>query len=367
MDKDPILDEFLDAWGLRVGSALVGKTKYGEAKLESMVKHVFPILIDFNRLREVIGTDLSPNKAEHEARQIIKTPVTKSEELRNLKKRAGEIGIDCDSLSYQDLSAANVVIRDHRPVIVNTLADALVGFAPEPPVETETTTADVRDETSPHQPSNDPRASTTKTQDDVLGLQRDHLKQAPFIISDSISPAEGAIDFKCIGEFWQIGSQNFKALVGFRYLCLLLQSPNKEIASSELVTIVRKVSKVISSQTGEMLDRDALLSYKQRLKELSADRQKAERDNDEAQLVLIDKEKNQIEREVSAASSAKGSRRFDGPQDRARGAVSKAIRRAIKRIGYQNIAFSDHLKSAIKTGNYCVYRPDKGSPFQFRF
>jgi hypothetical protein len=46
--------------------------------------------------------------------------------------------------------------------------------------------------------------------------------------------------------------------------------------------------------------------------------------------------------------------------ERARSAVTKAIKAAIRRLGTQDAALGFHLGATIKTGGLCVYTPDPG-------
>jgi hypothetical protein len=57
-------------------------------------------------------------------------------------------------------------------------------------------------------------------------------------------------------------------------------------------------------------------------------------------------------RQVSPSSST--------TSERARSAVTKAIRAAIRRLGTHDAALGFHLGATIKTGVLCVYTPDPG-------
>lgn len=57
-------------------------------------------------------------------------------------------------------------------------------------------------------------------------------------------------------------------------------------------------------------------------------------------------------RDRGAASSA----------ERARVTVTKAIRAAQQRIAREDAELGAHLEVSVRTGSFCVYRPDPGSP-----
>ena len=51
-------------------------------------------------------------------------------------------------------------------------------------------------------------------------------------------------------------------------------------------------------------------------------------------------------------------RRAGGAAERARSAVQRRIKNAIERIGEHAPALAALLGRTVRTGNYCVYRPD---------
>ena len=51
------------------------------------------------------------------------------------------------------------------------------------------------------------------------------------------------------------------------------------------------------------------------------------------------------------------SRRFNDPKEKARKAVSKAIREAISKLKGENAVVAEHLDWTIELGDNCSYRP----------
>ena len=51
-------------------------------------------------------------------------------------------------------------------------------------------------------------------------------------------------------------------------------------------------------------------------------------------------------------------RRAGGAAERARSAVQRRIKNAIERIGEHDQTLAALLARTVRTGNYCVYRPD---------
>ena len=52
-------------------------------------------------------------------------------------------------------------------------------------------------------------------------------------------------------------------------------------------------------------------------------------------------------------------------RERARVAVTRAIRRVIAKLDEDNSALGHHLRNAIRTGTYCVYDPEPGRGIQW--
>lgn len=64
-------------------------------------------------------------------------------------------------------------------------------------------------------------------------------------------------------------------------------------------------------------------------------------------------------RELSRAVGLSGrDRRAASASERARAAVTRAVRQAITKIGEHHPPLGDHLTRTIRTGTYCAYMPD---------
>ena len=67
-----------------------------------------------------------------------------------------------------------------------------------------------------------------------------------------------------------------------------------------------------------------------------------------------------------ASARAGRTRAFAGPQERARTAVRKAIKRALDEIDAANPAIGASLRGTIVTGSTCSYQPDPTDPVRWR-
>ena len=109
---------------------------------------------------------------------------------------------------------------------------------------------------------------------------------------------------------------------------------------------------------GPMLDLQAKAEYKQRLGELQQERADAERNNDPYRAALAQDEMDALGRELAAAVGLGGRDRCaSSDAERARSAITKRIRKAISKIAESVPPLGCHLRTSIKTGYFCSYKP----------
>jgi pimeloyl-ACP methyl ester carboxylesterase len=109
---------------------------------------------------------------------------------------------------------------------------------------------------------------------------------------------------------------------------------------------------------GEILDDRARRAYYNHLRELRADLEEAERDNDLGRAERLRAELDVIESELRSAVGLGGrARRAASGSERLRVAVSKRIRLAVERIANACPELGDHLRKSIRTGMHCAYVP----------
>src|SRR5262249_33750134 len=103
----------------------------------------------------------------------------------------------------------------------------------------------------------------------------------------------------------------------------------------------------------------AKAQYRNRLSELRGELDEAEQFNDHSRSEQLRAEIEAISDQLAAAVGLGGrDRTAASTAERARATVTQRITTAIKRIAAQNPALADHLSSRVKTGRFCVYRPD---------
>jgi hypothetical protein len=181
--------------------------------------------------------------------------------------------------------------------------------------------------------------------DDVpLGPRRVHLHPAP-------------------GGLWLVGSEPavapLRALRGFGYLRELLRRPHQPVAALDLVAAGTGV--VVESGLGDLIDKQALKAYRQRLRDLDQELAEAEQWADIGRLEAVHAERDALLDELSRATGLSGRPRTGGSsQERARVAVQKAISAAVDRVATVDAPLARHLQTRIHTGLNCSYQPDPG-------
>jgi len=149
---------------------------------------------------------------------------------------------------------------------------------------------------------------------------------------------------------------------------MLLREPGREFAALDLVRAASGPARVAGvrpdaesrivrhiGDTGPVLDAHARNEYRVRLAELDTELSDAERCADLGRL-----ERTSAEREALLAeleSDVRGARP-GSDVERARIAVTKAIRTALEKIGEVHPELGAHLSRSIRRGSTCAYAPD---------
>lgn len=169
--------------------------------------------------------------------------------------------------------------------------------------------------------------------------------------------------FRKEGEYWSVGLGGAPVLVkdskGMGYLLSLLSTPQKEWHCLEMATPVARGERPQATDTGPVLDAHAKAQFRQRLLDIEEEIAEATEYNDDERLRKAEDEKQFILDELSVAAGLGGRDRVTGSDsERARVAVTRAIRSALRRIAAAHPALGDHLDRTIHTGTFLSYRPD---------
>lgn len=198
-------------------------------------------------------------------------------------------------------------------------------------------------------------------------------------------PASGAAEAKDVvtgifrrsGDVWLLRWEGEETQLrnqrGLEFIEMLLARPHKEIHSRTLMAndvpaeTASEASRSLSSgeisvATGEgmeVVDMQALESYRARLTEARAELDEAQANNDIGRVESLQKEIEIISEMVRSSSGLDGRRRKTGSDnERARVAVRKRIKAALDRIRRDLPALHAHLAAGLQTGTVCSYEPE---------
>jgi hypothetical protein len=170
------------------------------------------------------------------------------------------------------------------------------------------------------------------------------------------------------GEFWTVTSPagrtfRLKDSLGLQYLARLVAEPGREIHVLELVRGTGGPDEAVADggDAGELLDDEARAEYGRRLEDLRESLAEAESFGDTARASNVREEIDFLAAELGRAVGLGGrARRAGSAAERARSAVQRRIKNALERLGEAAPELAPFLSKAVRTGNYCIYRPPPG-------
>jgi hypothetical protein len=193
-------------------------------------------------------------------------------------------------------------------------------------------------------------------------------------------------------DYWIIRYHGHTAFLkstrGLCCLAVLLRNPGREFHVSELVGSLMQAPIPASGATargrlryageelvaagfsdaGPVLDAQSKAQYKHRLNDLRQELNQAERFNDLGRAVKAQDEMHAIAQHLACAVGLGGrDRKTSSHAERARSAVNKRLREAIKRIREVIPPLGHHLTARIKTGYFCSYNPHPDRPITWKF
>lgn len=148
---------------------------------------------------------------------------------------------------------------------------------------------------------------------------------------------------------------------GLHMLAKLVEQSGREIHCIELSASGSEdgASPPPPGDSGEVLDREAIAAYRERLLEVEEELREAEAWNDLVRVESARAEAELLRAELSRAVGLGGRARKSGADtERARVNCQRRLRDTMKRIAEQDATLGKHLLLSVKTGTFCVYRPD---------
>jgi hypothetical protein len=195
------------------------------------------------------------------------------------------------------------------------------------------------------------------------------------------SPATAQL--QCEGDVWTFRfdghALHIRDSKGVRYLAVLLANPGVEIHSLELAGSSPEagsrgradpgqgLSATGTHDAGSVLDATAKAAYRSRLEELRQELDEAEAFHDPERAARAREEVDFLTRELAGAIGLGGrNRKAVSNAERARVAVTKAVRATLKRIDEMNSDLGQELIATIRTGTFCAYDPDRRRPVSWQ-
>ena len=190
--------------------------------------------------------------------------------------------------------------------------------------------------------------------------------------------------FRREGDYWSVifegRTVRVRDLKGMRYLARLLADPGREYHVLDLVAAetgsgaqaagshAAGLPRSALGDAGESLDAQAKDAYRRRLAEIDDDLEQARAIGDAERAAHADAERDFLVQELARAFGLSGrDRRAASASERARAAVTRAVRQAMTRITEHHPQLGHHLSRTIRTGTYCAYVPDPRAPAHWRF
>jgi hypothetical protein len=179
------------------------------------------------------------------------------------------------------------------------------------------------------------------------------------------------------GDYWTVAYEGktwrLKDAKGLHYIAYILAHPGEEIRAVDLASRVGGAGAEVDragaqdlarsadlGHAGEMLDQQAKAEYQRRLQEIEDELEEAREFRNEELIAKAEEEKEAIAHELRRAIGLAGrDRKAASSAERARIAVTRAIRLALERISNQDRDLGKLLSTTIKTGSVCSYTPDE--------
>ena len=162
-------------------------------------------------------------------------------------------------------------------------------------------------------------------------------------------------DYWCVT--WDDETVRLEDRRGLAILAQLVESPGQELHVLQLAA--NGYGQHDAGDAGSVLDRAAVQSYRSRLLDLREDLEEAEQRADTARAENAREEIELLTRELARAVGLGGRERRTGrAAERARTAVQKRVREAIRRIEEELPELGRHLDQTIRTGIFCGYLPE---------
>ncbi len=189
-------------------------------------------------------------------------------------------------------------------------------------------------------------------------LSRVEARELP---AQSPPPSAARATLEREGELWiaRFGGAlvRLKDSRGLQMLATLLERPGEEVHA---LTLSGAAEGTPAGDSGEVLDREAIDAYRERLVEVEEELREAEAWNDAGRAERAKTEMDLLKSELSRAVGLGGRmRRAGADAERARINAQRRLKDAIRRIAEQSPDAGRHLERTVRTGTFCAYEPER--------
>lgn len=199
-----------------------------------------------------------------------------------------------------------------------------------------------------------------------LVLDRDHLESitASQLVGLAGHYPKDMRIFQNQGKTWFLVYDGVPKSVGdskgMAYIAHLLQMPGQEIHASDLRNAVSGAENVFLGSGGDILDKQALTEYRERLQDIANELREAEENHDLARSGILKEEMEALTVEIGRATGLRGrNRQAANDRERARQSISVAIHRALKAIKDVHPSLWQHLSPFLNITAFLSYSPDQ--------
>ncbi len=180
---------------------------------------------------------------------------------------------------------------------------------------------------------------------------------APTVRRTEAAPT--AVTIERAGELWTVRGfaeeLHVKDSRGIQMLARLVAEPHRELHALDLGGGGDGAD---GGDAGELLDATARSAYRDRLRELGAERDEAETWGDAGRVERATLEIETLTEELERAVGLGGRARKTGSaSERARSNVQRRVNHALQQIRAASPRIGEHLTASIRTGTYCCYEP----------
>ncbi|MGC4894641.1 ATP-binding protein [Micromonospora sp. DT31] len=206
----------------------------------------------------------------------------------------------------------------------------------------------------------------------VAGRRGDAGGIAPAPGPDTEDPARTVRpEFRPDGPVWRLAYAgrvvHLPDAKGLHDLRLLVSRPGVDVPAVELLDPAAGPELVAARRLGAdpVLDDEAKARYRQHLRRLDDEIDRAASRDDGQRLAALDAERAALLDQLRTAAGLAGrSRRLGDQPERARKAVTARIRDTLRRIDERHPVLAAHLREAVTTGGTCRYLPAEPVPWQ---